>query len=113
MGIIRKIIFVLFIVFVQLINGAGLHAHKIDSLLNGMMLESKVHYGVVMPHNEEISYLLTDNISGAEITLSTHSTGRHLWEALYRFPVYGIGYNYNNFHSPNVFGKAHAIFGFF
>lgn len=87
-------------------------ANQPDSLLNGLRIEGKVHYGFVLPHTSAIQYLILNNISGAEITVSTQSNGRHAWEFLYRYPRYGIGYNYNDFRNKEVLGVAHSFFGY-
>ncbi|MBN2486314.1 MAG: acyloxyacyl hydrolase [Bacteroidales bacterium] len=72
----------------------------------------KVHYGAVYPHHKAIHYLLSGNIHGFEISLSTKSSGRHIWEQLYRFPDYGFAYNFTNLSNPKELGYAHGWFGF-
>jgi len=99
-------VFVLLSLFNPVYSGLG------DSLINGIRVEAKLHYGIVLPHHKAIQYVLRDNIKGAEITLSTESKGRHYWESLYRFPRYGIGYYYNDFSNPDILGKSHSAFGF-
>lgn len=87
-------------------------ASNADSVLNGLRIEGKMHYGIILPHTNEVKYVVHNNISGAEITLSTQSNNRHPWEGLYRYPRYGIGYNYNDFRNENILGKAHSLFGY-
>ncbi len=87
-------------------------ASTADSVLNGLRVEGKLHYGIMLPHTSEVQYIVHNNISGAELTLSTESNNRHQWEGLFRNPRYGIGYNYNNFHNKDVMGKAHSLFGY-
>lgn len=88
------------------------HAINPDSSLNGLRLEAKYQYGFVMPHSGTIRYLLMGNIQSAEISLSTRSNGRHAWENLYRYPRYGLAYNYTEFGNPEILGEAHAIFAY-
>lgn len=83
-----------------------------DSLINGLRIEVKSHYGVVLPHSDPIQYIVNNNFAGAEITLTTESRGKHPWEGLYRYPRYGIGYNYNNLRSKDILGNSHSLFGF-
>ncbi|MBN1117359.1 MAG: acyloxyacyl hydrolase [Bacteroidales bacterium] len=84
-----------------------------DSLLNGVRLNTKINYGFVYPHNSSIEYLLNGNVKSFEISLSTWSNDRHIWEELYRRPNYGMAYNYLNFSNPEILGHAHAVFGYF
>ena len=83
-----------------------------DTLLNGLRLETKGLYGFIYPHSSFIEYVLDRNIHGAEILLSTASTGHHNYEYMYRYPRYGAGYNYTNFGDKDVLGNAHALFAF-
>lgn len=88
-------------------------ASKSDSLRYGLRVETKIHYGFIYPHHSAIEYLLAGNISGAEVSLSHQTDGSMPWEVLFRYPRYGIGYNFNNFANPQVLGYSHAMFGFF
>jgi hypothetical protein len=103
--------FVLFLVFYFFICSNKSTA-QIDSALNGLRLETKMLYGSVIPHSSAVTFLLDNNMYGAEITLSTESNGRMIWEQLYRFPRYGVGYSYTNLGNPEILGKMHALFGF-
>lgn len=102
----------LLLVITLVISENVVSAAQPDSLINGLRIEGKLHYGFVLPHSSAIQYLIQHHSSGAEITLSTQSNGRHAWESLYRYPRYGIGYNYNDFRSKEVLGAAHSIFGY-
>ena len=112
MFFIRKLFtYLVYCIFLTL---AGINAYgaKADTLLNGLTLETKVHYGFIYPHHKAIEYLLGGNIKGFEINLSTHSFGRHPWEELYRYPRYGVGYNFTDFANPKILGYAHGFFGY-
>jgi hypothetical protein len=104
----------LLIVFIALsqLNLTSVKAAIGDSVLNGIRLETKVVYGSVFPHNSGVAYLLEKNLVGAEVSLSTQSSGRHMWEELYRYPRYGISYYYLNLGNPEILGNLHAFFGF-
>ncbi len=88
-------------------------AQETDSLLNGLRVEIKGQRGYVYPHTSAIQYLLRENIGGVELTFSTRSNGRHPWEKLYRYPRYGVGYNYTTFGNRDILGSAHAFFSYF
>lgn len=90
----------------------GVFASPADTMLNGLRIEGKINYGFIYPHSGFIEYILDGNIHGAEISLSTASTGRHIWEELYRHPRYGLAYNYMNYSNEAILGDAHALFGY-
>ncbi len=83
-----------------------------DSVFNGCRLELKYQYGAVYPHHSSVEYVLGSNIQGFEINLSTQSTGRHMWEQLYRYPRYGVAYSFLQLGNPEILGNLHALFGY-
>jgi hypothetical protein len=108
----QRLVVLLSVFFTLIINPLKLTAAKADSLLNGLQIETKVHYGFIYPHHSAIAYLLDGNISGLELNFSTESTGRHIWEELYRFPRYGLAYDFTNFSNPEILGYAHSLFAY-
>lgn len=108
---INIIISILFLVIV--FSGTNqVNAARGDTLLNGLKIETKIHYGSVFPHNSGVAFVLDKNIKEVEFTLSTESKDRHIWEQLYRNPRYGIGYNFTNLGNKELLGDVHTVFGF-
>jgi hypothetical protein len=96
--------------FLLLAGFCNVFAAKADSLLNGIRIEAKAQYGFIYPHHKAIQYLLAGNINGFEVGFSTESTGSKPYEELYRFPRYGVAYNFTDFSNPGILGYAHGFF---
>lgn len=87
-------------------------AIDIKETFNNIYINTKVHYGFIVPHHESITYLLEKHIPGFELEISRPAYGKHIWEQLYRYPRTGIGYFFCDYGNPEVLGQAHALYGF-
>lgn len=47
------------------------------------------------------------------LKLSKQSTGKNAWEQLYKYPNYGIGFSFFDFHEPEAVGRPFSFYGFF
>lgn len=74
--------------------------------------------GTVLPTN---SFLEGDNASGDEIDyyhsgrleFGKQTTGERLWEQLYKYPYYGVGFYTADFWGTEELGYPNALYGFF
>ncbi len=87
-------------------------AHDTLSLVNNLQIGAEIHYGSVLPHSESIQYALKSNIERFQLTLSTNTYGRSVWDKAFRYPVFGAGYSFSTLGNSHVFGHAHALFLF-
>lgn len=78
-----------------------------------IVIETRVHYGVVLPFYDAIKYLVYDNAYGFELLAVFPTYGRDYWDKLFRYPRTGFGYSAWNLGNREVFGRAHALYGFF
>ncbi len=83
-----------------------------ENIFKNVYVDSKFHYGFIIPHHKSILYLLERHVYGFEINVSRPAFGRHIWEQLYRNPRTGIGYVFFDYGNPEVLGKVHALYGF-
>ncbi len=83
-----------------------------DGIFNNVTVDSKFHYGFIIPHHESIAYLLDKHVKGLEININWQTYGNHIWEQLYRYPRTGLGYFFCDYGNPEMLGKVHALFGF-
>ena len=88
------------------------YATSQNHILNNVYIDSKFHYGFIIPHHKSIAYLLEKHVHGFEINISRPAFGKHIWEQLYRNPRTGIGYVFFDYGNPQVLGKVHAMYGF-
>lgn len=77
-----------------------------------LIVEPKIHTGMILPFYEALSYLIQDDIYAFDISLSFPTWGEEYWARLYRYPRTGIGYSYWNLGNDKVLGNAHSLYGF-
>lgn len=77
-----------------------------------VIIEAKVHSGLILPFYDAIAYLIEEDIAAFDINCSFPTYGEDYWEKMYRYPRAGFGYSFWNLGNDEVFGKAHALYGF-
>jgi hypothetical protein len=82
------------------------------SFINDLTLSARVNHGFIYPHHNAICYLLKERITGCQISLTTQTYGRTIYDKLYRYPRFGIGYLYTSLGNDEIFGKGHSLFLF-
>ena len=82
---------------------------KIDSTTN-FNIETKMSYGFIAPHNVGFNYLIQRHIPAIELDLSFPTKGSQLWQQLYRYPAWGVGYYHCDLGNPEVLGDVNALF---
>ncbi len=82
------------------------------SIVNNLRFGGYIKHGNVLPHHGSIAYSLENPINGIEILLTTDTYGRSAWDKFYRYPRLGLGYDYSTLGNADVYGSAHALFGF-
>jgi hypothetical protein len=76
------------------------------------IIEANAHTGLVLPVYEAINYILNDEISNFNLSVSFPSSGKDFWEKLYGYPRSGFGYSFWSLGNDKILGKAHAFYGF-
>jgi hypothetical protein len=79
---------------------------------NPIIVETRVHTGMVFPLYEALSYLIEDDVYALDISVNFPTYGKDYWEKLYNYPRPGAGYSFWTLGNNDVFGKAHALYGF-
>jgi hypothetical protein len=103
----------------QLLIGSGIvmsvyvFPQEVNRQKLNLIVEPRLHYGMVIPFYDAIKYLVQDNASGFELLIAFPTYGKDYWEKLYRFPRAGAGYSCWDLGNRQVFGTAHALYGFF
>jgi hypothetical protein len=106
-----KFRFLIFSLYFSIIP-ADFSANDQNGVLNDIYIDSKVHYGFIIPHHESIAYLLEKHVKGFELNISRQTYGNHIWEQLYRYPRTGLGYFFCDYGNPEMLGMVHALFGY-
>lgn len=76
-------------------------------------IETRLHYGFIMPHHKSIEYNLNDHLRGFELNLGRFTDGSKKWHQHYRLPETGIGLYHGNLGNKEVYGITTALFGYF
>ena len=77
-----------------------------------VIIETNVHTGIVFPLYEALSYLIEDDVYAFSVTVNFPTYGKDFWEKLYNYPRPGAGYSFWTLGNNDVFGKAHALYGY-
>jgi hypothetical protein len=80
---------------------------------DNLSLSVDYHYGLLLPEYSYLLYLVEDNIQSASVTLSKRTTGRNVWEHLYKYPEYGVSLFYSTLGNDKAHGREIALFPFF
>lgn len=91
------------------VTGLAGNAQKTERPL---IVEPKIHTGMILPFYEALSYLIQDDIYAFDLSISFPTSGEEYWDRLYRYPRTGIGYSYWNLGNNQVLGKSHTLYGF-
>lgn len=83
------------------------------SQVSNISIGAKIHRGYLMAHTPEIKYFVEDYITGGELILNFHTTGKHYWQQAFRYPNTGIGLYYSNLSNNRKFGKAIGLYSYF
>jgi hypothetical protein len=75
-------------------------------------IETKIHSGMNLPFYDALTYLVKDDVSAFDISVSFPTYGTDFWEKLYNYPWSGFGGSFWNLGNDEVLGKAFAIYGF-
>jgi hypothetical protein len=96
-------------IFTLLLTGFAGEAQLVK---NPFIIEPKVHAGMVFPIYDALSYLIQNEVYAIDLLVSFPTYGKDYWEKLYNYPRPGIGYSYWSLSNKEVFGKAHALYGY-
>lgn len=77
-----------------------------------VILEPKLHAGMILPFYDALNYLIQDDIYAFDLSVGFPTYGKDYWEKLYHYPRSGIGYSFWSLGNNEVFGKAHVLYGY-
>jgi len=78
-----------------------------------LFLESNFRYGFLWQHRPSLAEIIGGNIKFFDVSAGKQTYGQKIWDQLYRYPSFGIGYTYADFGNPEELGHANAVFGYF
>jgi hypothetical protein len=87
-------------------------AGNAQTVKDPVILEAKVHSGMVFPVYEALAYLVQDDVYALDLSISFPTYGKDFWEKLYNYPRPGIGYSFWSLGNSEVFGQAHVLYSY-
>lgn len=116
---VKNLQILLFLLIPLAVNGQyDSSAIRKESFLQNLSLQAGYQNGYVFASND---FLRGNNIEAERINafqafsfkLSIHTTGKKIWEQMFKYPSWGIGLSVIDFYNPEEIGVPIALFGFF
>ncbi len=67
--------------------------------------DAEYHHGYMLPEYQFINYLVNAPVQAVELSLFKQTTGRTIWEQLYRYPEYGMSVMYSTLGNHQALGE--------
>ncbi|HEX2920703.1 MAG TPA: acyloxyacyl hydrolase [Bacteroidales bacterium] len=83
-----------------------------QKLSKTVVLEARIHTGLNIPFYEALDYIINDDVSAFDISISFPTDGSDMWEKIYRQPRTGFGYSHWELGNTEILGNAHALYCF-
>jgi len=101
--------FLIITVFASTIAVASIAESKADSTHH--IIRVTPHFGLVIPHHEEMTYFINDFSYGIDINYGITKFGQK-WFQYTNYPEIGFGLFYNSFGNPDIFGFGLSGYGY-
>lgn len=76
-------------------------------------IEARYHHGRHLPNNGKLENILENPYNAIDLRIGLQTDGSKLWEQLYGYPAYGIGFYTADLGSSDTLGEPSAVFLFF
>lgn len=73
--------------------------------------QAKYIRGTLLPHHESIAFVVSDYQNGVEFQYNQRANHISIYDSLYRFPKFGIGYQFVSLGNTQKLGYASNLFG--
>lgn len=104
----KKYIFCSFFFFLFFLS--NIIAQEKRTFPDKLFLQTRFHYGFIMPHHTSIEYLVKEHVPAWELNLEYQTNGDNSWEQVNNYPSFGLGIYHSSLGNDEVFGKTTAIF---
>ncbi|WP_142532309.1 acyloxyacyl hydrolase [Saccharicrinis carchari] len=68
------------------------------------------HHGIVIPHHANMIYFIDDFSRGVEVNYALLRFDKSGWQQWYNFPEVGIGFFYNSYGNPHIYGQGLTLY---
>jgi hypothetical protein len=101
------------IVFLFLILPEGKAQEKSGKTRAPLYLGGKIHYGMILPHYEELKEISEQNIWGFQFDFSKLFISEKAWSNCNCYSRIGLSFNYFDYRYPEVLGHSYNLILFF
>lgn len=81
-----------------------------DSLKN-TLIRVTPGYGVIIRHREAMGNLMR-HVGSLKVEYGKQTYGQEMWEQLYRYPEYGVGYYFADLNDPIILGYVNSVYAY-
>ena len=67
-------------------------------------------YGNILAHDQHVKELVSNPVTGAELSLEFQTMGEKSWQQFTGFPIVGVGAVWLNLGNPQKLGNAFALY---
>ncbi len=85
---------------------------QVDSVAN-WIIRANIQHGLLLPEYGFMSYISNDYVRGFEINICKPTSGKNIWEHLYRFPAFGVSFYYATMGNKSVFGDQYTVYPYY
>lgn len=90
----------------------GVIRAQYDSTHN-WLVRANIQHGVLLPEYGFMSNISDDYVKGFEVSFMKPTTGKTIWEHLYRFPSFGVSFYYCTMGSKQHFGEQFTLYPYY
>lgn len=88
-------------------------AQQTDSIVSQpIAVGIRTHYGIILPHSEEIRSISLSRPRGIEVEISRQLLQQEYWQYCSCYPRIGISAGYFSFNNPQILGNAWSAIAF-
>lgn len=107
----KVFVFISFLLLFSGVSGAQNTAvSEVGLPPNQTHLSVLYHHGIVIPHHANMIYFIDDFSRGVEINYGLWRFDREGWQQYYNYPEVGVGFFYNSYGNPDIYGQGMAIY---
>lgn len=77
------------------------------------LVRANVQHGVLLPEYGFMSYLTDDYVRGFEVNFCKQTSGKNVWQQIYRYPAFGMSFHFTTLGSKEYFGDQYSLYPYY
>lgn len=87
--------------------------HAQPDSVSSWLVRANIQQGVVLPEYGFVSYVSDNYVKAFEVNVCKQTTGKTIWEHLYRFPSFGVSFYFGTMGSKQHFGNQFTLYPYY